>query len=543
MDTDFDRLDLLILARLAGPAQKPPTPKKTRDDIGRFATPHLSPSAWKSLFDARVEALRERGDIEPKAPLTLTEAGHRRVTEALEIDEIPDWRTLRRWVLPALAMEISPAEPKARPRLSKKEDLRGAILRHVHALPGPELPTQNQAIDALAWKILGVETDKALTVAAVRHHLLGQLFGSDAPGDLDKILAELTKDALAAKNTSPDALRDALVTDWLRRGGALVDERTSHSAAPAHPDLDASSPADEGDADADADGADADDHAAGESGASSAAHSVAAEEDSVPLAIVDDEEAETTVIPTGEEQLRAGIPQAVPDVVTDAVTDALLAGEAQPGAGPIAARRPPEISANPPVTRRSPAPPPPRSHTAPADEVTMIGHDEVPELQQGESLPPAIAAPGDRTAPMRIPMTESPTIPGLIPPPPPPKAPPEAPTMVSPYRDPPPPAPGFELSAFADAVQATADHEQEGRFGARKVFIAALWRRMRSMPICVGMDIAAFKRHLVDANREDLIALHRADLVSMLDESEVRASEIVYGNATFHFVESPYERR
>lgn len=135
-----------------------------------------------------------------------------------------------------------------------------------------------------------------------------------------------------------------------------------------------------------------------------------------------------------------------------------------------------------------------------------------------DAVPVPIAEPTEQTAPARIAAPTDTTAPMPLP-------------------------PGFDLAAFAREVQETADREQEGRFGTRKVFIAAVWRRLEDALRPAGMDLAEFKRHLVDANRADLLALHRADLVPMMDPEEVKASEILYGNASFHFIESPFVRR
>lgn len=99
------------------------------------------------------------------------------------------------------------------------------------------------------------------------------------------------------------------------------------------------------------------------------------------------------------------------------------------------------------------------------------------------------------------------------------------------------------LEEFADIVQDTADNIRSapGRFGTRKVFIAAVWDVLRkSRRLTVSRQ--RFDDMLVQANREDLLALHRADLVPAMPPDMVKRSEISYGVATFHFVESPHKR-
>jgi CheY-like chemotaxis protein len=78
-----------------------------------------------------------------------------------------------------------------------------------------------------------------------------------------------------------------------------------------------------------------------------------------------------------------------------------------------------------------------------------------------------------------------------------------------------------------------------GRYGARKVFIAAIWRHLQGSPELRGMTESEFKRELVAANRFGGITLARADLVGAMDRQEVAQSEIEDRGATFHFVLDP----
>lgn len=74
-----------------------------------------------------------------------------------------------------------------------------------------------------------------------------------------------------------------------------------------------------------------------------------------------------------------------------------------------------------------------------------------------------------------------------------------------------------------------------GRFG-RKVFIAALWRQLRTHPQLRGMTLDQFKQCLFQAHREQFLVLARADLVAAMDPQEVAESEYDAGVATFHLV-------
>jgi hypothetical protein len=94
----------------------------------------------------------------------------------------------------------------------------------------------------------------------------------------------------------------------------------------------------------------------------------------------------------------------------------------------------------------------------------------------------------------------------------------------------------FDLADFAATVRSEARRCPTGRFGDNKVFISHVWRRLRDEPRFRPLGLDGFKAKLVEANRADLLTLSRADLVQVMDPQDVRESEAVYLNASFHFI-------
>jgi hypothetical protein len=107
----------------------------------------------------------------------------------------------------------------------------------------------------------------------------------------------------------------------------------------------------------------------------------------------------------------------------------------------------------------------------------------------------------------------------------------------------------MSLTEFARAVHEAmpAIHQEvgpsgrdRGRFGPDKVFIAAIWRQLSGGdPRFREMTIGQFKRQLVDANRDRLLDLARADMVGAMEPTEVMQSEILNRGSSFHFVLDP----
>jgi hypothetical protein len=94
-----------------------------------------------------------------------------------------------------------------------------------------------------------------------------------------------------------------------------------------------------------------------------------------------------------------------------------------------------------------------------------------------------------------------------------------------------------DLEAFAcQVIDAARQCPATSRFGDNKVFISHVWRRLNGSFATAGSDLTSFKRRLIDANRDGLLHLSRADLVEAMAPTDVEESATVYDNATFHFV-------
>jgi hypothetical protein len=91
------------------------------------------------------------------------------------------------------------------------------------------------------------------------------------------------------------------------------------------------------------------------------------------------------------------------------------------------------------------------------------------------------------------------------------------------------------VESFAKTVTAAALRTHEGWLG-NKVLISHVWRTIQASHELPGMTIEVYKEFLLFANRQGLLTLSRADLSHLLDQTEVRESEIQYLNATFHFL-------
>jgi hypothetical protein len=95
----------------------------------------------------------------------------------------------------------------------------------------------------------------------------------------------------------------------------------------------------------------------------------------------------------------------------------------------------------------------------------------------------------------------------------------------------------LDLNSFAaDVLGVARKTPPEYRFYDSKVFISAAWRASQESPGFPKMGLEEFKRHLVEANRQHLLNLGRADEVALMNAELVRASETLQLTHTFHFI-------
>jgi hypothetical protein len=117
-------------------------------------------------------------------------------------------------------------------------------------------------------------------------------------------------------------------------------------------------------------------------------------------------------------------------------------------------------------------------------------------------------------------------------------APRTTPISVSTAPQGPQPDPDAEprLRIFAYWVMQCARRCPTGRFGDDRLLINHAWRQYRRDQRPRGMTLQSFKLQLLEANRVRLLSLVCADMPSLLDQKDVRDSEIQYLSARFHFL-------
>ena len=236
MTTNQDRLDLLVLARAAVKAAKPPARAAIAKAIGPLVDGATSGAAINNLIDDATTRLRARGELNADR-FVASDAGRERLLHVFGFETTPRWQTFKSRHLVALALGLPLSSQAVQNRLKTPDGVFGLVLAKHHDLGLAEAPTLKQAVDALVWRQLRVETLEKLTLAKVKALLVGRALGSDTPVAAAKVGRVAASVAAGAKRPSADAVREALFRRWLANGDADgdADKRRPAEALPVRP--------------------------------------------------------------------------------------------------------------------------------------------------------------------------------------------------------------------------------------------------------------------------------------------------------------------
>jgi hypothetical protein len=164
---------------------------------------------------------------------TLTPKGRQLSLEFVGMDELPPrttWDKIKKTALTARALGLVPPRGDHAKLFSTDNGFKAVLLRRKRGLPLNEFPKIEQAIDALAWALLGFAPGRKFDVKSVQAALILRALGDDRdPGpkpDPKKELAKLLANEVGARQSGKDELRLATLRQW-------VD---GHAAAPLRPD-------------------------------------------------------------------------------------------------------------------------------------------------------------------------------------------------------------------------------------------------------------------------------------------------------------------
>jgi hypothetical protein len=245
--SELTLVDWVVLARLLVAGEKGATTtdlKKALDPLlgHRLAGAALADRIAQALATLGSAGLAHRTRKGKTERGTLSPEGERRALEFLGIDRLPpktSWSQVTKGYLAARALGLPAPRDKAVKAFSGVPGFKAALLKSRFELPVGDYPTFDQALDALAWKLLGFAdaSGAKFSVSSVKAALLGRALEGrtqvDPKGDPKKEAAKLLAQQVGARRSDKDELRMAALRQWIEGASGTTAKAQVRAPEPA----------------------------------------------------------------------------------------------------------------------------------------------------------------------------------------------------------------------------------------------------------------------------------------------------------------------
>ncbi len=223
--------DDLILIRLLAAGAKGEPASKVRKDLASIVPAGADMAIDRQVAEAESAGwvVRLAGKNRGSTPrFVLSETGRARALSALGVQELrprTTWATIRKTYLPAAALGIPAASESTFKAMSSDPVVRAVLLRRQFSLPTAEVPKLDEAIDALAWKLIGFEGEsRKFDVKTVKSAILTRALGDGRNTEFRKAAARLAARGAGAGRDDGKTLRDAIVRGRIKPGVPTAEE-------------------------------------------------------------------------------------------------------------------------------------------------------------------------------------------------------------------------------------------------------------------------------------------------------------------------------
>lgn len=234
---DLSIAESVILSRLLASGEKGETLAKIGTDLklllgaGPIADLLASLKAKRLVADLPAKGKSKK----PTGKVLLTDDGRAAALRFLGVESLPPkttWAAVKKSYLTLRALGVPPTA-EALKKLGTDAGLKPALLKRLHALPIADAPTLAQATDALAWKLLGVDSAEKFTVDAIQKVLFHRALGDPGgkPIDPKKAVDHLVAKGLGASSADSKKFRDAALVKWIEDAGRVEPLTASAFAA------------------------------------------------------------------------------------------------------------------------------------------------------------------------------------------------------------------------------------------------------------------------------------------------------------------------
>ncbi len=200
-ELDPQRVCTLVLARLLPESKRRPS----RLEVVRSVAALLPGVTAAAAAEAGWKLACERGWLGEDGRLSTS--GRRELAERLGVQQLPtakNWLAVQRSVLGRLALGM--------PVSNAKSNFAADLLCAANSLPPTSLTA---AVDRLAWRALGEETDERFTALRAQRYLFRALVPMDRNLTSEQFRQLIAARSLRSDTTSKDELRGAAVRRWV----------------------------------------------------------------------------------------------------------------------------------------------------------------------------------------------------------------------------------------------------------------------------------------------------------------------------------------
>ena len=218
----------ILLARLLVAGEKGATGSDLRKALEPLAGHRWAGSALAARIDQALAELVSAGlvhralIIRKTERVYIAEPGRAAILAALGLDHLPPkttWDKLKKTYLSARALGLPVPRAQAAKSFGGDPGFKAALLRAKFDLPLGDYPTFDQAIDALAWTLLGFPSGGKFDLKAVKTALIRRALGDsrelEPKPDPKKEAAKLLAKTLGARQAGKDELRLAALRHWV----------------------------------------------------------------------------------------------------------------------------------------------------------------------------------------------------------------------------------------------------------------------------------------------------------------------------------------
>ena len=201
----------LILARALIQTKSGMSARDFSKSLERYCGNLMSALDWQRMVTDTLGRLVEEEYLLNR-PYRLTGRGTERVRQFFG-GQLPGpgttWRTITDAWIPAVALGLT-QDTRTIDRLKNAEGFRGTVIRQKEQLAIAEAPTERQALDALVWRALGVDTDQKLSVGALHEYVLRRTLDRPRANTLAQLANLLAARLVGSRSVDLKSVRDTL---------------------------------------------------------------------------------------------------------------------------------------------------------------------------------------------------------------------------------------------------------------------------------------------------------------------------------------------